>query len=295
MVTSEGGLRTILVPLDGSELAEEALPVARQLAGAMGSQLLLARVTPLMPWAVGFPSTAGYTSPEVYQRLLDEEDQATKDYLEHLAREAGAAGITTRTISERGDATSTLLDVLARERPDLVVMTTHGRSGLRRFALGSIADRLVRSGAAPVLLLRSFEEKTDVRRLERALVPLDGSPLAEEALAMAVRLAGPVVRHIKLVRAVIPQLISETPEAQAYLDGVRQRLTEQLAGRSCVVEQRVVAGQAAEMIVAESEQDCDFILMATHGLGGARRWAFGSIMDRVLHAARVPLLVVRPE
>jgi nucleotide-binding universal stress UspA family protein len=296
MDTPTDEFRIILVPLDGSELAERALLVAEPIARETGSALLLLHVIPATTWAFAVPT--GLTPIERYQELLDEEDRAARDYLHHLADTRRERGLTIQTLAPRGDPASAILEL--QPPADLIVMTTHGRTGLARFAMGSVADRVVRSrvvpgGRAPVLLVRSLGEDRHQARLERALVPLDGSSRAEFALDMLVRLAGRVVSHALLVRVVDPQLrADEAAEAQRYLDHVRAGLAQRLTGRTCTVGTVVLHGKAADQIAERSEHKCDLVIMATHGHTGAARWAHGSVADRVLRGLRVPLLLVRP-
>lgn len=152
MSTSTTAFPTILVPLDGSELAERALPVAEHLARATDSPLLLVQVIPVTTWAFGAPG--GWVPSERYQELLDSEDRAARHYLSHTMERLQSAGLQARTLSLRGEPASTLIDLEPGTQVGLVVMATHGRTGLARFALGSIADRVAREGRAPVLLVR---------------------------------------------------------------------------------------------------------------------------------------------
>ena len=147
--------KAILVPLDGSPLAEKALPTAELMARQFGSTVLLARIIPLISSSTILASEGAVTSPEVYQQLYDDEQRAAQDYLAARAEPLRARGVDVRTLFARGDPASCLLDLMASEHVGLIVMTTHGRSGIARWALGSVADRLVRSCTTPLLLIRS--------------------------------------------------------------------------------------------------------------------------------------------
>ncbi len=288
----------LLVPLDGSELAAKAMPVAEYLCRQLAAALDLVTVLPIfvLPPVVG----QEYVPAEVYQQLEDQQQQGAREYLDHVTaqmRQHGFGADIHQHI-ERGNAASVILNLAAAVRPTLIVMTTHGRTGLARFTLGSVADRVVRGGEAPVLLLRSFPSPRHGPDIAHALVPLDGSPLAETPLfSIAPRLAGPVLRTITLLRVVDPR---DGPQgrmaAETYLDDVRQRLNEHLAGRECTVSRlvRVDAHPASTILHIAQDEECDLVLMSTHGEAGVGRLAFGGVTDRVLRDGQTPLLLVHP-
>lgn len=288
----------LLVPLDGSELAAKALPVAEYLCRQLAAELDLVNVLPTF----ALPPVVGqeYIPAEVYQQLAEQQQKNAHAYLDRVASEARQHGVgaTIHAHIERGNSASTVLGVAAKVHPALIVMTTHGRTGLARFALGSVADRVVRGGEAPVLLLRSFPSPRHGPNLAHALVPLDGSPLAESPLfSIVLQLAGPVLRSITLLRVADSRDgIEGRQAAEIYLHGVRQRLLERLEGRNCSVTGRLrVSRNPAQCIVECAEdEECDLVLMSTHGEAGIGRLAFGGITDRVLRDGQTPLLLVHP-
>lgn len=291
-------LGTILVPLDGSELAERALPVAVQIARATGARLLLAHVISNLTWA--FATETGLTSAEAYEELLAIEDRGARDYLQRMISSVpAAAGVRVEATQMRGEPAPALLDLIEEQSVDLVVMTSHGYTGLRRFALGSVADRLARSGGAPVLLLRSFDQPHAVISLERALIPLDGSALAESALDVADEVAGVVVRQVTLLRVVATGNsgtvdTAELHTAERYLRATSERLRATWQARGCDVTELVVRGQPGPCIVREATGRGALIIMATRGQSGWTRWTLGSVADRVLEGAQSPLVLVSP-
>lgn len=294
METELSGSR-ILVPLDGSVLAERALPAAERIARATGSTIVLARIVPLNVWTATMPGAA--LPAETYQRMVDDQMRLAQEYLERVAGELRLRPVPVQTHVELGEAVSALLGMEQRLRIGLIVMTTHARIGMARLALGSVADGLVRGGQVPVLLLRpSLEgDRDQVPQLERALVPLDGSAVAETALDVVLRLAGGLLRHVTLLRVVSPVEGEEgLATARQYLRGQHLKLAECLVGRSCAISDLVLQGDPAERIIQSVRKEYDLIVMATHGETGIRRWAVGSVADRVLHDADVPLLVVHP-
>jgi len=295
------------VPLDGSALAELALPVAQRLADRLRAPLVLARVVPVTP----VPLAASYMPlpSEVYQQLVDDERRLALEYLQGQAEPLRERGLTVRILLDEGDAASTLLDVCSTRQIRLVVMTTHGRTGLVRFAMGSVADRLVRYGHVPVLLLRSYSrehtapgtssasdrvESPPDRYLDSILVPLDGSALAETALPVVWELAGKVAHDITLLQ-VVPFMANAQARnlANRYLEAHAEELHARLASGECRVGTAVREGVLpSEKIIEECESGAGLIVMATHGWGGMKRWMLGSVADQVLHMAHVPVLFV---
>lgn len=290
----------ILVPLDGSERAAEALPIAEDLCQRLDGDLTLVRIIPActLPYAVG----AGYLTPELYeQQLYDEERWARLD-LERIATRLKGQAIPARIHVEQGDPAAGIIDAASALDASLVVLTTHGCTAQARFVLGSIADRVVRGCPMPALLLRSFPPgpagpaNAPQRELRSALIPLDGSVMAEAALfTIARQLAGRVLQEITLVRIVDPRDgEAGMKAAQTYLRHVRRRFSEQL-GDSCAVSTHAQPGAPAASILALAhERMADLILMSTHGEAGGGRTAFGTVTDRLLRDGETPLLLARP-
>ncbi len=224
-------------------------------------------------------------------------------------REAGAIQLATAHLS--GSPAPALADYAREVGADLVVMTTHGRGGLQRVWLGSVADQLVRSLDVPVLLVRP-EEVAPVQRvpaLEEILVPLDGSRWAEAALPSALGVAKLFGARLLLVQVVepvmllldgpvVPQSLDEElmalrrREAQDYLDDVAERIIERGSVSRAIA---VLAGNAlAGIQAAAASPGIGMIAMATHGRGGLRRLAIGSVTDKLVRTGHLPVLVTRP-
>lgn len=288
-------LQQILVPLDGSDRGERALPVAARLAAATGATLHLVRV--VEPPAVS--TSALYAPVNVYDDLLASERGEAAAYLGRAAAyldriRAGADNNaeegSVRIAHPTGDVVATLLDYEHDAGIDLVVLCSHGRGGVARFVLGSVAARLLRHGAAPTLLVAAWGAPVV---LERAVVPLDGSVAAEEALRMVEGLACSVVREVLLLRAV--GVATAVPEAERYLRAVAGRLTrEHLA-----CHWRVTHDDPAEAIVDAAGTDA-FVVMAAYGCahrtpGQSRlaHWALDSVAERVAHGGAAGVLLVR--
>ncbi len=285
----------IIVPLDGSAFAEQALPVAALAASRLGWALVLTRVVPVATLSA-VPQPAGRVGLEPSPSMAPERESA-EQYLDRVVLPLRGRGLHVYSFAESGDVIPTLLHLLSSDRTRMIVLATHARTGMARFALGSVADRLVHDSIVPVLLLRPWLQPFVGEPFERAIVPLDGSEHAEAALELASLLAGPLIRNITLLRVVTSASEWTTErdleDADIYLERVRAHLAEQVQV-PVTIQTQVLCGYPAEQIVWRSGQDCDLVIMATHGESGSRRWAFGSVADRVLHDSSTPLLLVRP-
>ena len=314
----------ILVPLDGSPRAERALPLATRLAQASGGTVVLLRVV--------YPSTERVKYPvdvAIVQEITDDELQEARNSLEALRERSRLSGVHTEITVVEGQDAATILSVTEAQHIDLIVLCSHGYTGLKRWVLGSVAEKVARYASVPVLLLReSGPALVDIPpRAEgplRALVPLDGSAHAREALVPAAQLiaalATPGCGALHLMRVVVlPDSAKISPvEREAIIYKARQYLIETVKQiREGLVASPLVALKlaitwsitidddcAAGIIrVAEEGEDAlesgvptrsDVIAMATHGSSGFERWAMGSVTERVLAGTRLPLLIVRP-
>jgi nucleotide-binding universal stress UspA family protein len=281
--------RTILVALDGSPLAERALPFARAVARGAGARLVLVRAVPPATVAPA-PGSAG--------------DEAAA-YLERIALLVTGHGAVEVAVPAGEPAAAILAHGRARGA-DLLVLATHGRSGLGRWLYGSVADAVLRHAETPVLLVpATCTAAWQGAGAGRVVVPLDGSHEALTAIAPARALAAALGSRMLLLRVVEPpsgalyrqpirgQLFQ--PEvalagARRYLRGVAATLLPGAEG----VDVRAAAGPAAATIAAVArEADAGVVAMATHGRGGVARAALGSVATETVHRATVPLLLVR--
>ena len=300
--------RTILVPLDGSPLAEQAVPLAASIAQRAGSKLRLILVHELPPAPVDPAAAKLFISIELATR------KSERRYLRRIQanlREGGTRLSSAVTLI--GKAGPELAQYVSQLGIDLVVMATHGRAGFRRAWLGSVADYLIRNLVVPVLVVRPVEGGSATPRapgVGQILVPLDGSPLAEEALDAAAALARVWDTELTLLQVVRPMLLSTDPalpppyaydeeltamwrtQAQDYLDDVVERM-HSIGIRATGVA--VVGWNTVDSIldVARPERVA-LVALATHGHGGLRRFALGSVADKVVRGADVPVLVYRP-
>jgi nucleotide-binding universal stress UspA family protein len=322
-------LQRILVPLDGSELAERALLLAEQLARHSGGELILARA----PLARVFTGMDAIAETDAETRALAE----AHEYLLQVAERLDRAGVRNRLsiVSGGRDEPDPVIGQVVRPRlpfrelaniahyaaeaiageaqareADLIVMATHGRSGLGRWVYGSVALEVLQRATIPILLVRSGSPGTlPEGEALRILVPLDGTALGETALPPAVTLARLLGGSLVLVRAIpalqrsglslwIGPLVVDPVEhtaleaaARSYLDSIRDALADQ--GVTAVV---VVAEGDTPIAVTEAtrEHGCGLVALATHGRAGLSKLAIGSRAEAIITTVPAPVLVVRP-
>lgn len=291
--------RTILVPVDGSKLAERALAIAMPLAEQHGARLILFRAHELV-----MPLTMGGGAP-VRDTALDETWRAeARSYVEKLAKRT--AKLTTAPVEaefREGRVVPTLSAYATESGAGLVVMSTHGRGGFQRFWLGSVADALVRHATVPVLLVRGT--RPPAKRLAnappfvRAVVPLDGSDNAERALTAAKALFGRVHARVTLVHVVHPMSevagvnLKRDHSAEVVHDYL-EPLATRTASETLEVRYEVkVDGNVARALAESAEaHDADLIVIAGQGLSGVQRFLVGSVADKLIRTAAVPVMVV---
>ncbi len=299
--------KRLLVPLDGSSLAESVLPVAAQIARALQGTLILFRVYDI-------------PSSDIPLRVIEAEAEAAFAYLAEVARRPELAGLTVETKTLGGAAALNILDAVQEYRADLLVMSSHGRSGFRRWALGSVAERVVRHTSVPVLVLHGARDGEAHRTTaQAALVALDGSPLAERVLAptaeLLAALSAPQEGALHLVRVVMPpvEISSASPvgqgaplleredqtlrEAEGYLLKLAERIGEEgLNGHHPTVTWALRVSEEIRSSLIHAGQSIDteqhealFMALATH----AHSRQSGSIAIGLLEHSTIPLLIVR--
>lgn len=291
--TTQPTTEAILVPLDGSDMSEFAVPYAAAVAAALGVPALVTRIVERTRWSsVG----SGYLiAPREYAELMELATQDAQAQTQRVTEGLRARGVAARSLVEEATSPAVLLEIQRREHVALVVMATHARTGLARTALGSVADQLVREGSCPTLLLRARGRLSEQPALERALIPLDGSALSELALTELNRLAGRLVKRVTLAQVIDAEARGgASREAARTLEATRQRIERDVAELRGQVETLLLWGPPAQQVLEESARH-DLIIMATHGAGGAARWAFGSVASEVASETLKPLLLVRPQ
>lgn len=318
---------TLLVPLDGSVQAEQALPLASRIARHSGSTLLLLRIidpTNDVRMFVTEPSALasdGTMEPD----LLD-----AAAYLARIATVPELSDVKLSLGIVSGIAGSCILDVAQEQQADLIVMRSHGYTGAKRWMMGSVAQKVARHSPIPVLIVRDngyipsgpYPNSTRPLRSVKALVALDGSSRAEAVLVPAIRLlealtapAQGLMHLIQIVplpspgygeynqyRASSSTYQEEVDEGESYLSALVDYFKKTLAPdlRLTMTWSVIGAGDVAEslMCVAEegeksADSGYDLIAITTHGRSGLARWALGSVTEQILGATKLPLFIVR--
>ncbi|MBI2462212.1 MAG: universal stress protein [Candidatus Rokubacteria bacterium] len=282
----------ILVPLDGSALAEAIVAIIEPLAREHGAELFLLSAVP--------PGVTAAPQPPHAEALLV---KGAETYLARLAdglRARGIAGV--RATVRRAEPAQAISESAREHGADLIAMATHGRSGLGRLVVGSVAERVVREARVPVLLVRG-EPRWDPARARKVLVPLDGSERSAAVLPVVERLAGPLDFQIVLLHVLEPIQPSAAAEIAPQLEAVERRrrtqAEEYLRDLATALEAKgiraglaVRAGSPTDAIRRHAQEEgFGLVAMATHGRTGLGRLLFGSIAEDVLRTVPQPLLL----
>jgi nucleotide-binding universal stress UspA family protein len=293
----------ILVPLDGSELAEVALPYA-ELAAKFVSEIILVNVTEIAKGA------REDTNLIYLQKIAESIKERATGY---SGKPRPTPALEVRSVILSGSPAEQIVDYADAENIDLIFMATHGRSGIKRWALGSVADKVVRATAKPVLLIRAKDGQPEVRKggiFNKVLVPLDGSKEGEAVLPYIAQIASRLNSQVILLQVLargygfLGQAVDLTPDqiksdkayATTYLNGVGSRLKNK--GITVVTEARTSAqavfkNPSEDILQFADEHRVDTVAMTTHGRSGVGRQVFGSVAERVLREGNTPLLLVR--
>ena len=277
----------ILVPLDGSPLADTALPWAAAIARAESASIHLLAVYGYdeQLWAA---ANIDPSSPLTHVRELLEAD------LHRAANEPALAGLSVTSEARAGVVAAEIAAVAAEEDTAMAVIATHGRGGFRAGSTGSVADKLVRTLPIPVLVVPPHAVVRP--NVTRVLVPLDGSEDSERVLAHARKVASGLDAAVSLLRAVDVGggwgLTSV--ETAAVVDQLERAAGDYLRGVSGSGEETAVRrGRPSDAILAHArERNCELIAMATHGRSGPIRLELGSTADAVVRHADRPVLLV---
>ena len=323
--------RRILVPLDGSARAEQALPIAARIARASGGSVMLLHV-------VSIPREFGPSLQQtaLQQEVIDAAIAGATTYLSQAAQTYDLAGVETKVALLAGPAALTILDTAKEQQSNLILIASHGATGFKRWALGSVAQQVARSSPVPVLVLRergtvpssSYPDKTRPLHTVAAVVALDGSQLAEAAILPAANLvaalAAPAAGSLHLTRVVQRPGVAAMLSAREHMDPQqRVRASTEAMEYLCQLADDLRAGPGADLNLAISwsitldptvadalikvaEQGnvdggtcifggCDILALATHGRSGLQRLALGSVTEYILGRTKLPLLIVRPQ
>ncbi|HEY7348447.1 MAG TPA: universal stress protein [Ktedonobacterales bacterium] len=298
----------IFVPLDGSPRAERALGLAALLAQQtpVGERpfeplLILFRAVDLSPWLdLDDREEARVRATEAAARYLEKQAQCLRDQ-----------GMTVETAPRVGNPAEAILEQTMARQVELIVMATHGRSGLARWALGSVAERVARSAPVPLFLLPDAAPATTLAAevqqtgaMPQILVPLDGSTKAEAALPPAIEMARLLHAEIRLLYVFVPKFEENSLEvAHRAWDAGRRRVHQIERYLMRQAERIKRAGvnahwtfgygmPGAKIIEAAHSRQVSLMVMTTQGRGGFVRWRLGSVTEEVLHNVRLPVLLV---
>ncbi len=288
----------ILVPLDGSELAEVTLWYASRLAGRLQAAITLVYVS----------SHEELTSPYLYECYLKDTAARVKAEAEKAAAETKGGEIALDYRVLKGNPAEEIVDYADKNKIDLIILSTQGKSGIRRWALGNVANKVVAATRKQVLLIRAKGAQPDVYkdRLVKVLVPVDGSRESESILRFVTYMAAeldleitlfhmwarvydiyPTLEKIKNIEKVIKQ-------EKSYLEKLGTKLTKQGLRIKTVFSEVTPGQEAAEILKLAEEGHFSMVAMATHGRSGVGHWIFGSNAQKVLNEGSTPLLLVRP-
>lgn len=320
--------KRILVPLDGSSCGEHALPMAARLVRASNGTIILLHVV-----TAALGSAPYAQEPFLVQQVQKRASAWAIKYLTDLESSPQLEGIETQVVISSGPVAQTILETTEEQHIDLIVMTTHGETGFKRWAVGSVTQQVARQSAAPVLALRmggtfpvvAYPDASRPLHPVTAIVALDGEELAEEAIGPAAQvvaaLTAPTPGILHLTRVVqLPNanyILNEQQrklkdealnEAAEYLSSVTADLHEQLEQKfrltitwSVVTDTSIPHGL---MACAEEGRTTmgtflfgggDFLAITTHGRGGLSHLMLGSVSETILGRTKLPILIVRPQ
>lgn len=295
----------LLIPLDGSKTAEQVMPCARTFVDRFELPVELLAVVDIGPLLTSVEQARRF------DKLVEEASRQGKAYLERVS--GRFVGSRVRRRVEQGNAADVIIEKTEKNKSTLIAMTTHGRSGVDRWLLGSVAEKVLRTTTNPLLLVRATQEGTAVGEasFRSIVVPLDGSELAETVLPTVVRIAKKLGLEVFLIRAYsnpyspfisggghyavnVDELLKDIrDEARNYLE---KKLTELQKWGVERISYLLHEGIAADEIVAVAgETPESLIVMCSHGRSGMKRWLLGSVTETVVRHSRCPVLVLRGE
>lgn len=292
----------ILIPLDGSPLAEGILPYARAFAKALEIPVKLLHVLD----ANSIETLSDPRHGRYLDVIISEMKGIKIDYLHQVAQSFPAPSMVHYSVSV-GKPVDVILEEAASDADSLIAMATHGRSGIKRWFLGTITDKVLQATTNHLLLVRPSEEDDRCKHaeLKTILLPLDGSELAERAIPHVIDLAKIMKLGVILLRVyALPEQASDfhrvdwddfmgrkREETSAWLkQKVQQLKREGVDGVTCTL----LEGDEAENIIDVAQKTPDNLLViCSHGQSGSGRWALGSVANRVVHYSGERVLVIR--
>jgi nucleotide-binding universal stress UspA family protein len=285
----------ILVPLDGSKLAEKSLPYAEKLARKISSQIILISVL-----------LFGSESDE------DKYHHLHQFYIQEMAKTMKEKAIKVKSVIVTGDPAEQIVDYADKKKVDLIIMGTRGRSALKRWILGSVADKVVSATLCPVALITTDDAETGMggrKILRKALVILDGTAEGEVVIPYVEELASKLDMEVTLLQLVEQayeyyagaQDFSHVPVSKEKMNSIKakarrhlRKLANLLEGKGITVAAKVMMDNSAETIIkVASKIDADLLAMATRSRPSISRWIFGSVRDEIVKIGDTLVLLVR--
>lgn len=307
----------IIVPLDGSELSEQALPYAQMVAKSLSAPIELVEAYDILP-----ATLLGVGNRRELAEQLERASRASAETsLAPARRRLEEAGLTVSTVTQRGSAADVISAQAGSDPSALVVMSTHGRGGISRWVIGSVADKVLHTIPNPMLIVRAnvMGPASPETSLQSVVVPLDGSPRSELSLPHAISMATTLSASITVLRvtpseeryrqelsAVTPELgavpdldllapgdlvAEDRADVAAYLQDVSNRMAIDHA--NSVVTEQIARDNIAQTIIDRASAQPSLVVMSTHGRSGLGRMTLGSVTDRVIRHSNVPVLVIR--
>lgn len=279
----------VLISLDGSEDSEVVLPYAEELARRLHSKLEI----------VGVYSEHEHTSERLF-----------KNYLNDLINQLNSKGLQSRAVFLYGNAAEEILNYANNSDTSLIGMATHGRSGIGRWILGSVAEKVLKGATKPLLLVSEKRSKVTAAEkpiFQRILIPLDGSTLGEAMLPWAKELARRTKSKLFLLHVILsPDKLTGVSHyaisfEEQLIATLRKQGREYITSVAAELEREkldfkhdLITGMPADTILDyANENDIDLIAMSTHGRTGVGRFILGSVADKVVHVSKLPVLLIR--
>ncbi len=297
----------ILVPLDGSLRAEQALALVSNYFADVELILLETTGDMTQPMPVYAAGHSGYIQP-----LPEVKKMRNDEYISQMKERTGSWATQVRGYSLVGPPAPKIVEIAENEQVDLIVMVTHGYDRFERILFGSVTEKVIRDAPCPVLAIRDDDLP------KHMLIALDGTPFAEEILEPAIKLATQLKIDVTLARVNVPKdvisardldgirsidreladviVANHSGRSEIYLDSIRQRFISQLDGIDIKVDYDVAYGrpdvQLAEIAIYN---ECDLIAMTTHGRKGLQHLLKGSMTEKVMHRTDVAMLILHPD
>ncbi len=294
----------MLIPLDGSKTAENVLPYARRLAAASHVAVELLSAVEMGDIAADIASNeAPYA-----EALIREAVTNNTEYLEKLAQTFRHGEV--RCNVEQGRPEDIIITAAAADKGTLIAMATHGRSGVTRWLLGSVTEKVLRGTVNPLLVVRApGDSKTDGEAALRSIiVPLDGSDVAETILSPVAALAKALQLQVILIRVYglplptyggddyyVPDYLELKDQVKDEAEGYLNSRASLLRGQGVAeVSTVVIEGSAADAIISLARKTPDnLVAMSPYGRSGLQRWVLGSVTEKVVRHCEDPVLIVR--